>query len=286
LNILSSSNPVSRRRLARHRISVPLDVSVQRDGTSDSFPGRSANLCEQGIAVVLAGDVVTGDEVAIALQLPHLPVPLRMRAVVRHHNDLSCGMEFVAPNHEQQAVIRAAQSQINTETPVTKKALTSHDAEGGGSETPLMGEPHGPRLVRRNAFWIALLALTAIFAGILWFRWNRAWAEIEAGLPSSNGISAESPRVQVDSEVMQRLLIHRVDPEYPEVARRARVQSVIVLDIVVGRDGSVVGMRPMNGPDVLARAAMDALRWWKFEPYRMNGEPAVVETTVTMEFKP
>jgi periplasmic protein TonB len=47
----------------------------------------------------------------------------------------------------------------------------------------------------------------------------------------------------------------------------------------------VLSMKPLNGPDMLARAAMDALRWWKFEPYRVNGEPAVVETTVAVEFK-
>jgi protein TonB len=55
---------------------------------------------------------------------------------------------------------------------------------------------------------------------------------------------------------------------------------------VVGRDGSVLAMKPLNGPNVLARSAMDALRWWKFEPYKINGEPIVVETTVGVEFKP
>jgi protein TonB len=44
-------------------------------------------------------------------------------------------------------------------------------------------------------------------------------------------------------------------------------------------------MRPLNGPEILARAAMDSLRWWKFEPYRLNGEPAIVETTLALEFK-
>jgi len=72
---------------------------------------------------------------------------------------------------------------------------------------------------------------------------------------------------------------------YPAEARRANLQGVIALDIVVGRDGSVVSMHALNGPDALVRAAMDALRWWKFEPYRVNGEPAVVETTVAVEFK-
>jgi protein TonB len=84
---------------------------------------------------------------------------------------------------------------------------------------------------------------------------------------------------------MQKLLVHRVEPAYPADARKANLQGIIALDIIVGRDGSVVSMHPLNGPEVLARAAMDALRWWKFEPYRVNGEPAVVETTVAVEFK-
>ena len=84
---------------------------------------------------------------------------------------------------------------------------------------------------------------------------------------------------------MEKLLVHRVEPTYPAEARTANLQGIVALDIVVGRDGSVVSMHALNGPAVLARAAMDALRWWKFEPYRLNGEPAVVETTVAVEFK-
>ena len=79
--------------------------------------------------------------------------------------------------------------------------------------------------------------------------------------------------------------MHRVEPVYPAEARKQNLQGIIAIDIVVGRDGEVRAMHPLNGPDVLARAAMDALRWWKFEPYRVNGEPAVVESRVAVEFK-
>src|SRR5204863_8955308 len=68
-------------------------------------------------------------------------------------------------------------------------------------------------------------------------------------------------------------------------ARKERLEGMIALQVVVGRDGSVSSMRALNGADILARAAMDALRWWKFEPYRINGEPAPVETTLGIEFK-
>jgi protein TonB len=85
---------------------------------------------------------------------------------------------------------------------------------------------------------------------------------------------------------MEGRVRHRVDPDYPEAARPEKLRGVIVLDVVVGRDGSVVDVHAQNGPEVLARAAMDAMRWWKFEPYRVDGQPLVVETTVAMEFKP
>ena len=79
--------------------------------------------------------------------------------------------------------------------------------------------------------------------------------------------------MQVPAEVMEKLLVHRVEPAYPAAARQANLEGTIALNLVVGRDGSVVSMHALNGPDVLAQAAMDALRWWKFEPYRVNGEP-------------
>ena len=137
--------------------------------------------------------------------------------------------------------------------------------------------------------WIiaaVLIVALAIGGGVFWWRWNRGWEELESGLKIDPAASTERPQVQVAAEVMEKLLIHRVEPVYPVEARRANVQGVIALDIVIGRDGTVASMRPINGPDVLARAAMDALRWWRFEPYRLNGEPAVVETTVAVEFKP
>ena len=84
---------------------------------------------------------------------------------------------------------------------------------------------------------------------------------------------------------MQKLLVHRVEPVYPAEARQERLEGTIALDIVIGRDGSVESMHALNGPDVLARAAMDALRWWKFEPYRINGKPTRVKTTVAVEFR-
>jgi len=131
------------------------------------------------------------------------------------------------------------------------------------------------------------LASAAILVGVLWWHWNRGWEDLESGLAKDGRtIQAAKPQVHVPAEAMAKLVTHRVDPDYPEAARRAKLQGVIVLDVVVDRDGSVVDMRAVSGPEVLAQAAMDALRWWRFEPYRVDGQPVVVETTVAVEFKP
>ncbi|MGC2401005.1 MAG: energy transducer TonB, partial [Acidobacteriaceae bacterium] len=94
------------------------------------------------------------------------------------------------------------------------------------------------------------------------------------------------PQAHVPAEVMEKLVTHRVDPDYPAGARPAHLQGVIVLDVVVGRDGKVAQVRALNGPEILAQAAIEAMRWWRFEPYRVNGDPEAVETTVAVEFKP
>jgi len=274
---------------------APLDVTVLRSGVPDTMPGRSVNVCERGIAGVLAGELVPGEAVGVEVRLPMVADPLRARALVRYQDKLRCGLEFVGLSAEQRAAIRDWAKVAKAETDVgvaaagvkensLEKEKKNADAVGAGGGGP-GGAGSGKPKKRRGAGWIVVLVLAAIAVAVFWWKWNRSWEELESGLKSQETASAEKPQAQVPAEVMEKLLVHRVEPTYPAEARQANLQGIIALDIVVGRDGSVVSMRALNGPEVLAQAAMDALRWWKFEPYRVNGEPAVVETTVAVEFK-
>jgi TonB family protein len=291
----------SRRRVPRFEVGAPLDVTVLRSGIPDTMPGRSVNVCERGIAAMLAGELVPGESVGIEVRLPLLADSLRTRAMVRYQDRLRCGLEFVGLSAEQRAVIRdwakeaKSEAEIGVSAPpavVPAASVPSASAKkettggGGGNGTTSGGAPRRPKKKRRWIAVVVLLVLAAIAGGAFWWwRWNKGWEELESGLGNPEVVTSEKPQAQVAAEVMEKLLLHRVEPMYPAEARKADLQGVIALDIIVGRDGSVVGMHPLNGPDVLARAAMDALRWWKFEPYRVNGEPAVVETTVAVEFK-
>jgi len=281
----------SRRRVPRFLVQAPLDVTVLRSGIPDTVPGRSVNVCERGIAAILAGELIPGEAVGVEVHLPLVADSLRTRAMVRYQGKLRCGLEFVGLSAEQRAAIRvwakeakAADAEVNV-SPVAAAEKKGTDAAGKSSVTSSGGAARKPRKKRGGKRWIVFLTFMAIALAVFWWRWSRGWDDLESGLKNSETASAEKPQAQVPTEVMQKLLVHKVEPTYPAEARKENLQGIIALDIVVGREGSVVSMRALNGPEVLARAAMDALRWWKFEPYRVNGEPAVVETTVAVEFK-
>ena len=269
-----------------------VDLTVLRSGVPDTVPGRSLNVCERGVAAIVAAELVTGESVGVELQLPPLQEPLRTRALVRYHDRLRCGLEFVALSAEQRASIRdwAKEAKATAEDMSVAAEVNTVERKGNepdkGGDSLVRTKPQTTRKRRRRgSWWLIVLLLLLSAAAIWWWWWNRAWEDLELGLRGSLAGTAENPRAQVPAEVMQKLLVHRVEPVYPAEARKERLEGTIALNIVVGRDGAVLRMHALNGPDVLARAAMDALRWWKFEPYRINGEPAVVETTVAVEFK-
>jgi TonB family protein len=276
----------SRRRWLRYRVQALLDVKVVRSGIPDVLPGRSVNLGEGGVSAVLAGELLPGEAVGVEIQLPQVADPLRTRALVRHQDKLRSGLEFVGLSAEQQAAIRnwAGDARAELEPGVRGKVPleTGKGSEGGGSGGSQLLTGRG-----RERRWIFFAAAAAVLLAALWWRWNRGWEDIEGGLRKNEKTTeAPQPQARVPAEVMEKLVTHRVDPDYPLEARQAKLQGVIELDVVVGRDGSVVDVRARNGPAVLAQAAMDAMRWWRFEPYRIDGKAVIVQTTVAMEFKP
>src|SRR5215467_14512854 len=107
---------VSRRRVPRFRLQAPLDVTVLRSGLPDTVPGRLVNVCERGVAAVMAGELVPGESVAVEVRLPLVADPLRARAMVKYQDKLRCGLEFLGLTVEQRAAIRDWAKAANAET--------------------------------------------------------------------------------------------------------------------------------------------------------------------------
>jgi len=95
----------------------------------------------------------------------------------------------------------------------------------------------------------------------------------------------QSPQhVQLAEGTSQGLLIYKVPPSYPPLARQARVQGMVVFHAIIGKDGSVQDLQVITGHPLLIQAAMDAIKQWRYKPYLLNGEPVIVQTTINVNF--
>jgi protein TonB len=95
---------------------------------------------------------------------------------------------------------------------------------------------------------------------------------------------ATAQRVQVSDGVMQGLLMKKVSPVYPPLARQARIQGTVVLKVQISKSGDIVRMQLVSGHPMLAPAAIEAVKQWKYGSYMLNGEAVEVETTVRVNF--
>lgn len=95
---------------------------------------------------------------------------------------------------------------------------------------------------------------------------------------------AAPQRVRVSSGVSSGLLIRKVNPNYPPLARQARIQGQVLLRAQISKDGSIENLQLISGHPMLAPAAIEAVKQWKYKPYLLNGEPVEVDTEVQVNF--
>jgi len=98
-------------------------------------------------------------------------------------------------------------------------------------------------------------------------------------------VQAEVPKiVNVSSGVAQGMLINKGTPVYPEIAKEAHVTGTVVVEATISKTGVVEGVHAVSGPEMLRHAASDAVRTWRYRPYKLNNQPVEVQTTVTVIF--
>lgn len=97
-------------------------------------------------------------------------------------------------------------------------------------------------------------------------------------------IPGSDTRVEVPSGVMIGLLAHRVPPAYPTDAKLNKIQGKVVLRVVINKEGKVIEVSPVSGPQELVSAAVDAVKAWQYRPYVSQGQPMEVDTRVVVNF--
>ena len=95
---------------------------------------------------------------------------------------------------------------------------------------------------------------------------------------------ATPQRVRVSLGVSQGLLIKKVTPNYPPLARQARIQGQVLLQAEISKEGTIQNLQLISGHPMLAPAAIEAVKQWRYKPYLLNGEPVAVETQVVVNF--
>jgi protein TonB len=91
-------------------------------------------------------------------------------------------------------------------------------------------------------------------------------------------------RIRVGGNVQSAKMIRQVQPTYPQIAKTAHVSGTVLLHAIISKDGSVQELQYVSGPPLLMKAAMDAVREWRYQPTLLNGEPVEVETTISVIF--
>jgi periplasmic protein TonB len=103
----------------------------------------------------------------------------------------------------------------------------------------------------------------------------------QAAAREDDGTAAPAP---ISPPSADRYLLQRVEPEYPEAARQQRIQGPVVLNVLVGTSGSVRELAVVSGDPLLAKAATDAVRQWRFNPHQLKGKAVEFETRITVNF--
>ena len=68
------------------------------------------------------------------------------------------------------------------------------------------------------------------------------------------------------------------------LARQMKVQGAVILQALISREGSIQELQVLRGPGILAAAAREAVRQWRFKPYFQNGEPVETQAKITVNF--
>jgi protein TonB len=122
--------------------------------------------------------------------------------------------------------------------------------------------------------------------------WNRIARVVAALLVSAAiavpaiyaSVEQQKAPIRVGGDIKEPKKIKDVKPEYPEAAKAAGIQGIVIIEAIIGTDGSVNEAKVLRPVPELDRAAIDAVMQWKYTPTLLNGEPVAVIMTVTVTF--
>ena len=228
---------------------------VNRTSTTQRWTAFASMGLQFAIAsLIIALPLLHPEKLALRIESPHILVPPPPRPPVP--------IEHVQPASASSGMTASAATQIRAASPILPSLLPQIEDSPAISQIPFaMGATDGlPRgLGVGDATHGPHIAV--------------------APLRTANG------PVRVSSGVSAGMLIAPIRPVYPNIARIARVEGTVVVEAIISRTGTIDSLRVVRGPVMLQQAALDAIRTARYQPYRLNGNPTEVETTISVNFR-
>jgi protein TonB len=193
---------------------------------------------------------------------------------------------------EKPSATLAASSQPKAPEPnrvqsiIDETAGDAHASKSAGDEQPDSSPEPAPIMVKGGKIGKQPKATDAPAPSMI------GMAAPDATAPPANLIPSASPSMRptlstlnVSQGVSTGLLIKKVAPSYPPNAMRMQVEGNVELVATISKIGNISNIKVVSGDAQLTKAAVDAVKQWKYKPYLLNGEPVEIQTQVTIKFK-
>jgi periplasmic protein TonB len=182
--------------------------------------------------------------------------------------------------------------EIPKEVPKVEPVATTETAPPSTSEQPA-GEPGGVAggVPGGVAGGVQGGVVGGTVGGVLGGQIGGQLGGVPGGQVGGTGTETAAPEkpegpLRVGGDVKAPLVQHRVEPVYPDMARKTRVAGIVIVEAIINKDGSVEQVKVIKGlPMGMSESAVEAVKQWKFKPGTLNGQPVDVIFNLTVNFK-
>jgi periplasmic protein TonB len=253
---------------------LPLPTNIP-DATTDPSQIRVLPMIDPTAKPPKNLDANTSPEQAPSLENPH---PDQDQVAPNQSSQGQHEVRDAAPTSNGEVPRNPTETRTNAVPAQTESIPSTRVVQSAAVQTPTQA----PRSVPQHA--ISAGAIAGIPSSLK--------SHLASSLPQSSGsrpveaaMSSIEP-VNLPEPVEREFLIQPVDAIYPASARASRQAGTVVLQVLVARDGSIQDAKFLQGSLVFARAAIDAVKQYRYKPYSLNGRPVSVQSVITLNFKP
>jgi TonB family protein len=220
----------------------------------------------------------------LALPVSYHPLFWLTRERIMESREMVCDQmaaEIAGRNEYARSLLRLASLLVKGMSIRTPHAIGICDANAFERRIMKLAEKQNEiRGVRRLAIVVACAAFGVVTCGSALALSMHVDA---ASAASDNNSTPKTDQfINVSPEVVAGNKISGPTPKYPVEAKKARIQGWVVLDAIIGKDGTVENLQVVSGPKELQQSSLDAVQQWKYKPFLLNGDPVEVETTINV----